>query len=268
MEEEFDKPTDSNESVPETDAADQELSNDSSEVDAMEEKAFIEFKNNLLEEYKVRAFYMDLINETSRRRVSWAMLLTQLFGRYNKVETICFLSIAVAVVTIQSVGVYFGAPSDFVYVLSLLMTGLTFLFAHTAANYFLSALSDLRLIKRGYCSLGYQHVRSEVAEKTPDDCCPPSIMVAYKDFAGMIHTKDIPTKQQRLFFMPPVVMVFVDNADSDKITVLEDVPYEIQYDKTRKMFTQEWKCALYALVPLAMIILFAISLYLGALANM
>ena len=268
MEEEFDKPTDSDERVPETDAADQESSNDSREEDSMEEKAFIEFKNNLLEEYKVRSFYMDLINETSSRRVNWAMLLTQLFGRCKKVETICFLGIAAAVVTIQSVGVFFGAPSAFVYVLSLLMTGLTFLFANTAVNYFLSALSDLRLIKRGYCSLGYQHVRPEVAETTPEDCCPSSIMVAYKDISGMIHTKDIPTKQQRLFFMPPVVMVFVDNADSDKITVLEDVPYEIQYDKSRKMFTQEWKCAIYALVPLAMIILYAISLYLGSLGNM
>ena len=268
MEEEFDKPTDSDESVSETDAADLESSNDSREEDSMEEKAFIEFKNNLLEEYKVRAFYMDLINETSRRRVNWAMLLTQLFGRYNQVETFSFLSVAISVVTIQSAGVYFGTPSAFVYVLTLLMTGLTFLFAKTAVNYFLSALSDLRLIKRGYCSLGYQHVRSEVAETTPDDCCPSSIMVAYKDFAGMIHTKDIPTKQQRLFFMPPVLMVFVDIADSDKIAVLEAVPHEIQYDKSRQMFTQEWKCALYALVPLTMIILYAISLYLGALAKL
>ncbi|MBR5709301.1 MAG: hypothetical protein IKX40_00925 [Thermoguttaceae bacterium] len=268
MEEEFDKPTDSDERAPETDAADQELSSDSREEDALEEKAFIEFKNNLLEEYKVRSFYMDLINETSRRRVNLAMLLAQLFGRYNKIETISFLGIAIAVITIQSVGVYFGAPSDFVYVLTLLMTGLTFLFAHKAVNRFLSALSDLRLIKRGYCSLGYQHVRPEVAETTPEDCCPSSIMVAYKDISGMIHTKDIPTKQQRLFFMPPVVMVFADNADSDKIVVLEAVPHEIQYDKSRKMFTQEWRCAIYALVPLTMIILYAISLYLGALGNL
>lgn len=268
MEEEHDNPTDSNESVPETDAANEELSNDFPDDDSQEEKAFIEFRNSLQEEYKLRAFYMDLINEQSKRRINWAMLLTQFFGRYSKVEAICFLGIAAVLLTIQFLTYFFGWSSALVLITGVLMTALMFWFAFVAVNYFLSALYDIRLLKRGYCSLGYQHVRPEVAESTPDNSYPSSIMVAYKDKFGMIHTKDIPTKQQRMFFMPPVLMVFADVANSDKITFLEAVPREIQYDKSRQMFTQEWKCALYALVPIAMIILYSISFRLSCIANM
>ena len=58
-------------------------------------------------------------------------------------------------------------------------------------------------------------------------------------------------------------MVFVDVNDPYNITFFDSIPYDLQFDKEKQMFTQEWKSELYALVPVAMIILYAISLYLG-----
>lgn len=258
MEEKFDKPADPNESSMETDDSDLESS-----FDIQEEKAFIEFKNNLQEEYKLRVFYMDLFNESSNRRINLAMLLTQLFGRYSNKETIFFLSAALVLISIQSVIVYFELPSALVLMMCLFMTVLMFVFSYAAINYFLSALHDIKLLKRGYCSVGYQLVRPEVAETMPDNSYPPSIMVAYIDFAGMIRTKDISTKQHRLFFIPPVLMTFIDVADPYNLAFFDAIPHELQYDKKNQIFIQEWKSALYALVPVAMVIMYAISLYLG-----
>ena len=267
MEEEFDKPTDPNESAPETDDSNLESSDEIQEDDSQEEKAFIEFRNNLLEEYKLRVFYMDLFNESSNRRINWAMKLAQMFGRYSNKETIVFLGAALIFVTVQFAGVYFELSAALVFTMCLFMTMLTLVFFNVAVNNFLSALHDLRLLKRGYCSVGYQLVRPEVAETTPDNVYPSSIMVAYRDFAGMIRTKDVPTQRDSQLFLPPVLMVFVDVNDPYNIAFFDSIPHELQFDKKKQMFTQEWKSALYALIPVAMMILYAISLYLGFLTN-
>lgn len=257
MEEENTNPTDPNVCSPDTDGMNQDSSDDS-----LDNEAIVDFRNRMIEQYKGYVYYIDLINQAPKRKVNLSMRLTQMFGRYDKKQAIVFLAIAFVLAVIQGAVVYWGFYPWGAFTLGVLLTVLTSAFVFVTLIHVYSALKDLKLLKNGYCSIGYQIALFEVLKKTPDNSYPEKIMVVYKDSVDMIRTLEIQTKQNCQYFVPPVLMLFVDRNNPYEVAFSDTMPYDIEYNDKLQMFVQDWKGSLYTLVPVGMLVLYAISISL------
>lgn len=258
MEEENAKPTDFN-SCPDPDS-----NQDNSTKDSDNNEAIMDVRNRLYEMYKLHVFYMDLINQTPKRKVNCAMYLTQLFGRYSNKQIIIFLSAALALVVIQILCMVLGASSRLILLLSALTAAVTLVFTCITLNGVWSAVKEIRLLKKGYCCIGYPII-SEDLEKDLDNSNPKKITIAYKDSFNMIRALEISVKKNGKF-IPSVFLIFMDFDNPYEVALFDFMPLEISYERNQQTFTQKWKGTLYTLVPAAMAILYAISFYLGYIA--
>lgn len=261
MEEENSNPTDPNVCSPNADGMNQDSSDGSPDNEAI-----VDFKNRMFEQYKGCVYYIDLINQAPKRKINLSMRLTQMFGRYDKKQAIVFLAIAFVLVVIQGAVVYCGFYPRGVFTLGVLLTVLASAFAFVTLTHVYSALKDLKLLKKGYCSIGYQIALFDDLEKTPDNSYPEKITVVYKDFDSMIRSMEIPTEQKQHYFAPPVLMLFVDRDNPYNVAFSDIMPYDIEYNNKTHTFIQDWKLSLYTLIPVAMAALYAINLYLSSVA--
>lgn len=258
MEEENKELIDNNASA---DMPEQESSEDDVNDDSMET-----LKVRLEEIYRTRLYFIDIINQTNNRHVNLALIITQFFSRYSVTQIIAFLLIASGIVVLQGTGAFTGTFANSNLFLGALMTVVMIAFVVITLKNIISALIDIRRLKRGFGCLGYQIVyNNNDNEKTSSDPSSPPL-IAYKDNVNMIRTLAFPKEPYKRYFMLPVLILFLDCNNPYKVTFFDDLPRDISYENKTQSFTQEWTGALYALVPIAMTVLFIISLYLSRAA--
>lgn len=232
-----------------------------SEDDNIDDETIIKFLDYAAKDYASRIRLIDTINQTSRRRINLAMFLTQLFARYHKSQIYFFLGGALLILIIQIACSMFTSNETVHFLLRTLMTIFTSIFAIVTINNVINALSDIGRLKRCYCTAGYQITSKKDDESAEEPVSP--ILIAYKDYDDMIRTLKFPSDYKK-YFTEPVLILFLDKADPYKVTILLDLPGITSYDENSQTFTQSWKGAIFTLVPIAMIIMYAISLYLGS----
>ena len=253
-----------------SESTDQSSDMDQREKEASEddndEESLNDLKLHLEEMYESSVSFMNIINQTPKRHVNLALILTQFFSRYSSAQKIGFLTAATALVTAQGVNAYWGSFSHSTLYIGCLMAVLMLAFIGVTIKYILSALVDIRRIKHGFCSLGYQIVNRNDNNNETSDASSRSPVIAYKDYSAMIRTMRFPKEDHKKYFILSVLALFLDNNDPYKATLFDDMPRQISYEFKTQSFTQEWKDALCALFPCAMTVLFAISMYMSYIA--
>lgn len=216
--------------------------------------------NHVTNDFNYRMFFIDSVNETDNRRINMAMVLTQLFARYRKQQIFFFLGAALLILIIQGVCSLITLNATVHFLFGLLMAIIMILFAIVTINNVIAALTDLWRIKRCYCTAGYQITPQK--DESSEEEFPTPELIAYKDYDGMIRTLRFPDNFKK-YLSEPALILYLDKNDPYKVTYLLDLPGAISYDSNTQTYIQSWKGALYALVPVAMIIMYAISLYLS-----
>lgn len=230
--------------------------------DDLNDETIFDKLNYISNDFNYRMFFIDAINETNNRRINLAMFLTQLFARYSKPQIFFFLGAALLILIIQGVCSLFTFNAIVQFLLGFLMAVLTLVFAIVTVNNVIAALTDIWRLKRCFCAAGYQ-ITSKKDDSSEDALS--SVLIAYKDYDGMIRTKKFP-ENCRKYFIEPVLILFLDNNNPYKVTYLLDMPGSISYDNNTQTYTQSWKKTIYVLVPIAMTVLCSISFYLSYIA--
>lgn len=224
-----------------------------------------DLKEQLEEIYDARIHFMNAVNQIKKRKVNLALIIIQFFSRYDITHIIGFLGAGISVVILQGLS---AAESHFqsTLLIGVMITMLMTVFLIVTLINVFSALSDIKRIKQGFCTMGYQIVeRKDSDDESSDNSSLPPI-IAYKDNVNMIRTIKFPDLQNKKYFVTPVLTLFLDNNNPYKVTLFDDMPRNITYEYKSQTFTQEWKDAICTLVPAAMIIIFSISAYFSYVA--
>ena len=231
-------------------------------------KTFTELINK---NYQSRCYFIDLINQANKRRVNLALILTQFFSRYSYEQKGSFLIFAFGIVLIQIVNAYLSSFSQKTLFFGVLMTVTMIAFFVVTIQKIISALIDIRRLKRGFCAMGYQIVydnndddndNGNDNDDSQNESQHPSL-IAYKDSADMIRTLEFPKKNKERFFIPAVLAIFLDDSNPYKVTILDSLPMDISYDNKTETFIQSWRGLKTAIFPAVMLILYAISMYMS-----
>ena len=229
-----------------------------------EEEYLEDFKVELEEMYESRVNFMNTVNQIKNRHINLALILTQFFSRYSVKQTIVFLSAAAVLVVVQAL---VRSSAHLTLYIGVVMSILMIAFAVVTFKNILSALTDIRRIKRGFCCIGYQIVKKKDKDDESSEDVPPNPIVAYKDYANMIRTLTFPEEKFKKYYLLPVLMLFLDYGSPCKVTVFEDMPKNISYEYKTQTFTQDWKELKYTLIPAAMALLYAMSMYMCYIAH-
>lgn len=227
-----------------------------------EEEYLEDFKVELEEMYESRVNFMNSVNQIKNRHINLPLILTQFFSRYSVNQIIVFLAAAAVLAVVQAL---VRSSSHLSLFIGVVMTVLMIAFAVVTLKNIFSALTDIRRIKRGFCCIGYQIVKKKDKNESSEDV-PPNPIVAYKDYANMIRTLTFPEEKFKKYYLLPVLMLFLDYGSPCKVTVFEDMPKNISYEYKTQTFTQEWKELKYTLIPAAMTLLYAMSMYMSYIA--
>lgn len=248
-------------------STDQSNLNAQASTEEENEEEFLEgFKAELEEMYESRVNFKNSVNQYNNRHVNLALVLTQFFSRYSVNQIIVFLAVSTSLVAVQGLQALTGKFPQLTLVTGFLMTILMIAFAVVTLKNIVAALTDIRRIKRGFCCIGYQIVKKkDKNDKSSDDQSHHPI-IAYKDSANMIRTLTFPEEQFKKYCLLPVLILFLDNNIPHGVTIFEDLPKDVSYEYKNQTFTQEWKELVYTLIPIAMIVLYAISMYLCYIA--
>ena len=225
-----------------------------------EEEYLEDFKVELEEMYESRVNFMNSVNQIKNRHINLTLILTQFFSRYSVKQIIVFLAAAAVLVVVQAL---VRSSSHLTLFIGVVMTVLMIAFAVVTFKNILSALTDIRRIKRGFCCIGYQIVKKKDKDDESAGDVPPNPIIAYKDYANMIRTLRFPEEKFKKYYLLPVLMLFLDYGSPCKVTVFEDMPKNISYEYKAQTFTQDWKELKYTLIPAAMMLLYAMSMYLS-----
>lgn len=227
----------------------------------LNDETILDKLNHVTNDFNYHVFFINAVNETDNRRINLAMFLTQLFARYSKPQIFFFLGAALLILIIQGVCSLFTLNATVHFLLGLLMAIIMVLFAIVTLNYVIAALTDIWRLKRCYCTAGYQVTPKK--DESSEGEIPTPELIAYKDYDGMIRTLRFPEDYKK-YLSEPVLILYLDKNDPYKVTFFSDLPGSISYDSNTQTYAQSWKGAIFALVPVAMIIMYAISLYLGS----
>ena len=254
------------ESNPDDDSQDQ-----SEELTPEEEEERNQFlamvRANMQEEYQSREFYADEINQAEKRSVNWQLLITQIFSRYTRTE-LCIFGIGFGIVLLLQILIFCDQPEyDLIVFMSIPATLLFISFIYVTIQKIRLALTDIRRMKREFCTLGFLvKVNKTKRSGFIDDTDVDVMTIAYKDKANMIHTVDIATDKLDVFTQIPAMLLFVEDNDPKKITFVENMPHGIRYDVETQRFLQELKACLWALVPVMATLLYIAILILSYVA--
>lgn len=248
-----------------TNSADERLNQELLLVQKNKE-SLAKIKPQLEEVYSTRICFTNEVNEANNRRVNLPLVLAQFFGRYSAAQIIGFLTGAVFLIAIQGKQLESDSSVSTILFMGTLTTILMIAFIGITLKNVISAMKDIRRIKNGFCSLGYQILISDEDNQAKSGTESFQLLIAYKDYADMIRTINLPVKDYKKYFPSPVLELFLDNSNPHNVTFLDVMPKDISYNSQTKLFYQSWKELVYTLFPIAMIILYAISMHMCYIA--
>ena len=216
----------------------------------------------LEEEFGASVYFMNAVNEVQNRHINLPLILIQFFSRYSSAQKNVFLAAALILVLIQGDKAWNSACQS-TLLIGCLMAVLMIAFVVVTLKHIVSAVKDIWLLKKGTCSIGYLIVnRNDNGDVILDDPENPPL-IAYKDCANMIRTMKISEEQYNTFNGVPILELFLDPKNPSRVASFKNLPRKITYSFVEQTFTQKWKDVLSAFFPLAMTVLFAMSMYMS-----